>query len=70
MVVSSNSSRVRLEAVNILTNISLFLTGCTSNFHKMVISKVKTKVKLFLCLTKHYAMKACGGVDIYISTFS
>jgi hypothetical protein len=25
---------------------------------------VKGKVKLSLCLTKHYVMKACGGVDV------
>jgi hypothetical protein len=24
------------------------------------------RVKLFLCLTKHYAMKAYGEVDVYI----
>jgi hypothetical protein len=31
------------------------------------MSKAK-KVKLFLCLTKHYAMKAYGGMD-YIHVF-
>jgi hypothetical protein len=27
------------------------------------------KVKLTLCLTKHYAMKTYGGVDVYIHVF-
>jgi hypothetical protein len=27
------------------------------------------KVKLYLCLTKHYAMKAYGRVDVYIHDF-
>jgi hypothetical protein len=26
--------------------------------------EIKDKVKFFLCLTKHYAMKTYGGVDV------
>jgi hypothetical protein len=31
--------------------------------------KVKVKLKLSLCLTKHYAMKMYGGADVQIHAF-
>jgi hypothetical protein len=30
---------------------------------------VKVKVKLSLCLTKHHAMKAYWGVEVYLHSF-
>jgi hypothetical protein len=32
---------------------------------KVIGKKVLKKVKLSSCLTKHYAMKACGAVDVW-----
>jgi hypothetical protein len=34
-----------------------------------MISKVKVKVKLSLCLTKHHDMKTCGGVEVHLRAF-
>jgi hypothetical protein len=33
-------------------------------YNLFIFTKVKLKVKLSLCLTKHYAMKAYGEVDV------
>jgi hypothetical protein len=35
----------------------------------MCLNYIKYKVKLPLCLTKHYTMKAYGGVDVLIHVF-
>jgi hypothetical protein len=36
---------------------------------RKIILKVKVKVKLSQCLTKHHAMKAYWGVEVYLHAF-
>jgi hypothetical protein len=33
------------------------------------LEDIYIKVNMSLCLTKHYAMKAYGGMDVYIDDF-
>jgi hypothetical protein len=33
-------------------------------FEVVTAVKLELKARLSLCLTKHYAMKACGGEDV------
>jgi hypothetical protein len=40
------------------------LTGHRRKLH----NKIKVKVEMSLCLIKHYVMKACGGVEVYLQT--
>jgi hypothetical protein len=50
--------------INLTSPVDLFLV---LSFHHL--QGFRLKVKLSLCLIKHYAMKAYEGVDAYIHIF-
>jgi hypothetical protein len=57
------------------TRLDVWILKTDCNEFKQSVGKlsdleaVKIKVKLSLCLTKHYAMKTSGGVDVKIHAF-